>query len=360
MNLVDTATAIHATTPLHINIMYKDNCVAELDRRTGEVRIFQEHLMPYALWFDCSGDLDARVQNLYNFDTWCASRLLTMRRTYYKEIVNACGFTQASTDKQRAEVAIQCRCLSVQDPYWITGDGDSVSWKQVCLFDNKSDNAFIDVCLRGKNMSVFELSPVISNLTVDGSMSKAWRRVGQSFCLLKSGSYEQTEKEVKASLVLQELGLNVVAYTSAAYGEQPITMCDAFTTRDVGFVTAEEYSYNNELSEVIARYPRQFDQLVLSEYIIGNSDLHARNWGFLFEDGSIIGMAPLFDFDHAFELDLTQEDTDSKVWRFVGARKNLKFAAKSACRNLGLIRNSFSRIRCEYTTEAVNRLFSEG
>ena len=339
-------------------VMYKDLCVASIDRKSGKSDIFRKDLMPYALWFEISDDVDARVQNIYNFETWCAGRLLTMRRTYYKEIVNACGFTQASTDKQRAEVAIQCRCLSLQDPYWVTYKGDTVGWKEVCLFDNSSDMAFIDVCLQGKNMSVFDLSPVISNITLDGTVDKAWQRNTDGFYLLKAGSLKQVENEISASNVLQKLGFNVVPYIYSTYNGEPITMCKAFTTSEIGFVTAEEYAYNHDIHKALSGYTRQFCELVLSEYIVGNSDLHARNWGFLFNDGEIVGMSPLFDFDHAFELNYNCNDIESKVWRAVGVRENLKEAARSACDVLGLDRRSFEGLRCEYVEKAVKSLFT--
>ena len=40
----------------------------------------------------------------------------------------------------------------------------------------------------------------------------------------------------------------------------------------------------------------------LADYLIGNSDEHPDNWGFLYDnDMNITGMNPLMDYDHAFE-----------------------------------------------------------
>jgi hypothetical protein len=42
--------------------------------------------------------------------------------------------------------------------------------------------------------------------------------------------------------------------------------------------------------------------MILCDYLVGNSDRHQDNWGYLFNDKrEIIGFAPIFDFNHAFE-----------------------------------------------------------
>lgn len=356
-SLLRAASAIKPSE--QYSLMFKDIEVLKFNRDTGSVNITNVAYLPYSLYLRQSDELDARVQNIANFDFWCAERLMSIRREYYKEIVNACGFTQATTDKQRAEVAIKCRCLSLQDQYWIKRPDESITWNRVSLFGNSLDYDFIDVCLQGKNMSITELSPVIPNVTVDGIVAKAWRRNIDGLYLLKAGSEEQVYKEVEASNILQQLGFNVVPYISSYWQGNPITMCKCFTDDNVGFVTAEACGYNNDINIITDNFLEKFWQLTLSEYLIGNSDLHGRNWGFLTMNGVITDMAPLFDFDHAFELDYNDDALESKVWRALGKHKSLRLSAAYACNKLGLKQEDFSFIKNEYVQEAISSLYSE-
>lgn len=59
--------------------------------------------MPYNLFFEESDEIDSLVNNVTNFNYWCASRMLTLNRKYAKEILNSIGAMQAVTDKDRAK-----------------------------------------------------------------------------------------------------------------------------------------------------------------------------------------------------------------------------------------------------------------
>lgn len=75
-----------------------------------------EEKMPYSLYLEPDADdIDTRIQNLDNFYHWCASRVLTLDREYAKEILNSIGAMQASTDKDRAKIALSYHCLSLTD-----------------------------------------------------------------------------------------------------------------------------------------------------------------------------------------------------------------------------------------------------
>ena len=46
----------------------------------------------------------------------------------------------------------------------------------------------------------------------------------------------------------------------------------------------------------------EYDMMNLCDYLVGNSDRHQDNWGYIYNDTrEIIGFAPIFDFNHAFE-----------------------------------------------------------
>lgn len=356
MDLLELAGDISSRESEDILLMFKNVEVLRINRSTGVVSILDAKYIPYGLYLECDDDIDTRLQNIYNFNFWCADRLLSIRRSYYKEIVNACGFTQSTTDRQRAEVALKCRCLSLQDQYWVKYVGETVSWEDVSLFSNSLSDILTDVCLSGKNMSLSDASPVIHNLTIDGTIPKVWRRYGKGLFLLKAGTEDTIAKEVVASRVLRFIGFNTVEYDITAYNNVSVTICKSFTDENIGFVTAEAYGFNNDLKALVDRFPEAFYRLVLSEYLIGNSDLHARNWGFLTKDGRVFGMAPLFDFDHAFSIELADNEVRSKVWKTLGRDIRLRDAATEALTKTKINRAEVIQCQCNYVVSAMLKL----
>ena len=76
-------------------IMHRESCVAQLST-TGECKICLEDFMPCDLVLVESDDFDERINNVTNFYYWCASRMLTLDRTYAKEILNSIGASPVS------------------------------------------------------------------------------------------------------------------------------------------------------------------------------------------------------------------------------------------------------------------------
>ena len=71
-------------------IMHMEKRVAQVST-AGECKIYFENFMPYDLVLEESDDFDDRINNVTNFYYWCASRMLTLDRTYAKEILNSIG-----------------------------------------------------------------------------------------------------------------------------------------------------------------------------------------------------------------------------------------------------------------------------
>jgi len=84
-------------------IMHQDQCVATIDE-TGHAKVLEPVFMPYNLYLEEEDDVDTLVNNLMNFNYWCASRVLTLDRKYAKEILNSIGMSQAVTDRERAKI----------------------------------------------------------------------------------------------------------------------------------------------------------------------------------------------------------------------------------------------------------------
>lgn len=288
--------------PKDYYLMMKDICVCTI-HPSGKIEICREDLLPFDIYLESGSDADY-VNNLVNFYAWCASRLLSIDRIYAKEILNSVGLSTARTDKERSSIALSYNCLSLKDFYWVTDNLEKDYYSNINLFDNSLGD-IIDISLRGKVETITNSKLISKDLTTDGRAPKAWVRNKNSFKLYKGDlpEYEDSSvlNEVRASRALQELGFECIKYESVSYQGNITSICDCFTSKDIGWVTAEMYNMNYELSDLIDTYKEQFWIMNLCDYLIGNSDRHGSNWGILFNDKrEVIGLTPLFDFDHAF------------------------------------------------------------
>ena len=112
-------------------IMHRESCVAQLST-TGECRVCLEDFMPYDLVLVESDDFDERINNVTNFYYWCASRMLTLDRTYAKEILNSIGASQSVTDRERAQIALSYHCLSLLDVFWVKEENEKIRFEDIC------------------------------------------------------------------------------------------------------------------------------------------------------------------------------------------------------------------------------------
>ena len=287
-------------------ISFKDIPVFSISS-DGLVEIFNERYMPADIYLEeCPNeDIDTRLNNLTNFNSWASSRILNLDRKYAHEILNSFGFSQRLTDKEKAEIAIQTRCLSINDCYWLKEDGEKCTFAEVNLFDNSLKDAVFDVALFGHSPTITNQLP-ITDLSTDGTAPKAWLRKDDGFYLLKGDVNDSVIRETEASAILRDLGFNVTRYWLSTYRDIPVSVCKCFTSKDINLVKAEWFAIkcmNNDesIADYIYRFQEQFDKMNLADYLIGNTDEHSQNWGFLYDENlNILSLNPPMDYDHAF------------------------------------------------------------
>ena len=134
-------------------VMHMEKCVAQVST-AGECKVYLEDFMPYDLVLEESNDFDDRINNVTNFYYWCASRMLTLDRTYAKEILNSIGASQSVTDRERAQIALSYHCLSLLDVFWVKGENETVRFEDINLYTHSLSNALVDIALRGHQMTV--------------------------------------------------------------------------------------------------------------------------------------------------------------------------------------------------------------
>lgn len=321
-------------------IMHMDRKVAQISEN-GHVKIYFISFMPYNLYLEEYSDIDTLVNNITNFYYWCSSRVLTLDRTYAKEILNSIGMPQAVTDRERAAIALSYRCLSITDVFWVRKKGEKVSFKDVNLYDNHLENTFIDISLRGKRYTV-QNQAIARDVSTNGCFPKAWQRYNGVFRLLKDGGQEFVMREVLASGICQCFNVDQVKYNMDYFDGDMVSVSDNITSKDYSIVSMEAftiYSMNHDRDTkkyIMSLDKHNYYMMNIIDYLIGNTDRHWGNWGVLVSNNNNkpVCLHKLMDFNQSF---LAYDNTDgANCQTLFGKHMNQKEAAIIAVKRIGL------------------------
>lgn len=327
-------------------IMHGEKDVVSISK-DGECNIINSKFMPYNLYFNIDDkSISGRINNLNNFNYWCSSRLLTLDRKYAKEILNSIGKKQAVTDQDRAEIAISYHCLSLTDIYWVKTDNEPLKFADINLYQHSLSNSFVDVSLCGKQLTV-ENSKLIKNVDVAGDIGtsgvapKAWVRQNGKFYLYKDGDIRDVKAELLASKIIDCFDVKHIQYNEYEYDKQKVSACEIITSLDKSIVPIEHieiYCVNNdiELLDLIKKYDSySYYMMNIVDYLVGNTDRHWANWGFLVnnQNNSLIELYPLMDFNKAFNSYETIEGARCQTTKELCSQMD---AAIDAVKHIGL------------------------
>ncbi len=308
----------------------------------GECEIYEARFMPCNLYLEETDELDRRVDNVTNFYYWCATRVLTLDRKYAKEILNSMGMGQAVTDRERARVALSYHCLSLTDIYWVREAGEQITFAKINLFEHHLSNAFVDVALRGRQMTVQNAHLLAGDTSTNGCFPKAWVREADGFYLLKDGDQEAVERELLASRICRCFRCNQVQYEPFVYEGTMVSKSRLMTSLRYGIVSREAfeiYAANQEIDVmqyILALDSYAFYMMNILDYLVGNTDRHWGNWGFLVdnETGEILRLHDLMDFNQAFSA---YDSVDGAGCQTIPGRKlSQREAALESVRQVGL------------------------
>lgn len=328
-------------------IMHMERVVAKFSTN-GKVKILDERFLPYDLYFEEEeeDDIDILMNNVINFQHWCASRVLSLDRKYAKELLNSIGVMQAITDRDRANIALSYHCVSLTDVYWVRKESEMVTFEQLNLYDNPLNEAIVELSLKGRQMTVTnqELAP---DLSTKGCFPKAWVRTSHGFQLLKDGDRDAVRRELLASQICQCFEIPQVTYQKAYYDGEPVTESGIITSKKYSMVSKmafDIYAVNHDLDtlEVCRNLdPITYYGMNILDYLVGNTDRHPENWGFLIdnETNEYISLYPVMDFNQSFFSYDTIEGAGCQTVEKRGTTQ--REAAIAAVREIGL------RQKCE-------------
>lgn len=282
-------------------ILRQDTVLASIDLLHGGVTIYKE--LPVGLSFSTETSPMDIVENILKFYDWCASRTLMMSQKHAKKICNALALSQEITTKNKAMIALSYHCSTLNDGFWVREQGAPLCYAEVSLFRNTSQNILTEVSLKGNTSSVFRNKlKNWSDIGTDGTLAKSWVREGNEYFLYKA--CDNIPGEVLAGRVLEMLQIPHVDYEGTTFDGIPVTKCKCFTSEEYGAVPFRTLIThdNKALQDLKQKFPTQYANFVVANYIIGNEDLHDKNWGVRIDNrtGEIVGLSPCYDFDSCF------------------------------------------------------------
>ena len=338
-------------------LMHKERNVAAI-REDGTCTIYAPSFMPYNLYLEATGSnaLDTRLNNLNNFFYWCSSRVLTLDRKYAKEILNSIGARQATTDRDRALIAISYHALSLTDVYWIKLNGENTCFADLSLFRHSLSGAFVDVCLNGKpltvqNAELIKPNDVAGDIGTQGVAPKAWIREDNGFFLLKNGDERDVKAELLASKIARCFNVQSVHYEPSIFDGKAVSKSRIVTSEDESIVpmdAVDVYCVNHDLDRddfVLKTDAYGYHIMNLIDYLVGNTDRHWGNWGFLVDNNTnkLTTLHPLMDFNKSF---LAYDTLDGARCLTCSKLKSQRAAAIEAVQAIGL--NQIAEVKGEW------------
>jgi hypothetical protein len=130
-----------------------------------------------------------------------------------------------------------------------------------------------------------------------------------TFYLLKDGDEKEVDAELLASRIARCFDVDQVLYEPFVYDGQKVSASPLMTSKDFSIVPMEHVeiyaaNHNTDLYALIRRYDlRSYCMMNIIDYLVGNTDRHWGNWGFLVDNktNKPLRLFPLMDFNKAFQ-----------------------------------------------------------
>lgn len=224
--------------------------------------------------------------------------------------------------------------FNLSDQYWLKPENSGMSWSKGNFFQNSFNEdlgKFIICNDAGKILRMTSDSP---DFFSNGEQDKRWIVQNSKRKLLKYGRppyYEQPFNEVLACEISRRMGFPYTDYSFVIKGkEDPVvySVCDCFVNEDTEFVPAgfvqyavrkekNESSYSHLLRCCEAAGMKNLPdietnllRMAVLDYIIGNTDRHFGNFGFIRNAETLewCGMAPNFDTGNSMFFEYPTSD----------------------------------------------------
>ncbi len=242
-----------------------------------------------------------------DIDSWTANRSSAKHRAHVEKILEMCG------GKTKSGFIALTHCLSLTDTLWVKSDRESVTWKDVNLYENNFDEVVSKLSFDGNGLFGIQMSTTSPELTTDGAYDKCWLNEKDGIHLIKTGSEGARNTglepycEVLASQVFEKL-CKSVKYSLRKYDGHIVSDCKIFTSQEFGYRPISMF-YKDKLTlpkllEIYRDFGCEddFRRMVVADCITLNCDRHYGNFGFMVNNDTFerTVLNPCFDFNMAF------------------------------------------------------------
>lgn len=257
--------------------------------------------------------------------SWIRHRTIPKNRAFVNSILAKSGL---NINRPMNIVAVS-KGLSLNDSYWVVEENNKDTFEKTNLYDNRLSAVLASIAFTGYGSNI--RSSLISSpeFTTNGMLQKCWRRIGGKIMLYKGGTsgFANTGKEPYSEYYAYEvakcLGFDAIEYNISKWKGLLCSTCELFTSKDVSYVPVGKIvtkggieAVRNYIENLGENYINKFNDMLVLDAIIYNTDRHFGNFGFLINSNTneIIDFAPLFDhgnslFNYAGEEDLENIET---------------------------------------------------
>ena len=284
-------------------LMHRNDQVAKVNIGESGIeidKIIKPNLMPF-------GVVETEKKSLNDQLTdWNGNRCIPFGRPNYKQLAEQYNIKRASD-----WIAKSYMC-SLTDCYWFKPKYSLRKWKDVNFRDNGFSSNLYKHLFYGKNNEPINdfNSP---DITTDGAEPKMWVEQEDDFYLLKHYS-ESTPRtvcnEYMVSKLFAQMGIDCVNYDIIWANEKLCCISKCFIeSNDEEFVAARdlmnEYGCSmKNIGQLMSEFgfEKEFNEMVIGDYLSGNSDRHSGNFGVIIDSKTqkIKRFAPLFDHGEAY------------------------------------------------------------
>ena len=252
---------------------------------------------------------------------------------------------EKSNIKSTAELSCRSFNLSFSDNFWFKPQNLDIKWEEINLHQNGFSNDIGDVLFDPTTQKT-TMNFVSPDPTTRGEDAKRWISEDNDAYLLKTNyMHEQVAyNECVASLICDKLNAAYVQYETVK-GEIKIKSNNNIESYDCTFAKCKNFCQFNDMylpadylrmltknntKELInfvkENYPtvfKEFQKMIVLDFVIANEDRHSENFGFFIKDGKISRFAPIFDSGNSmyFENSIAGIGEDKRC-KFYGHKNN--------------------------------------
>lgn len=238
--------------------------------------------------------------------SWIRHRAIPKNRAFVSTFLAKSGL---SVNRPLGIIAV-CKGLSLNDCFWVVPCGSDDTFDKVNLYENPMSRLLAEIAFTGYGSSVRSSFGSSPEFTTNGMLPKCWRRINKKIYLYKGGTSGfantgfEPYSEYYAADIADAIGIEHVDYQLHIWKGVLCSSCELFCSREHSFVSAANLVKTGGFAAVIefyktldTPYQQAFSDMVAFDALIGNTDRHMNNYGFMVDakTNRIVAPAPLFD-----------------------------------------------------------------